>query len=118
MEVSSLQLCFGTRTTSQEPAAQSFSGGKSKMRNASVVMALMALCVSTSAFAGRNPNITLPLHAKASSFEPCNGYLPVDCTGEKGSPTRPTVNIPAAAPTAVFLLANNHTDLAGVQTAF
>jgi hypothetical protein len=82
------------------------------MRNASVVMALTALCVSTTAFAGLNPLITLPLHGKASGFEACTGYLPVDCLDN-----RPTVDV-QAVPTAVFLLANNHTSLAGVQTAF
>jgi len=90
------------------------------MRYASVAMALMALCLSTTAFGGQNPLVTFPLHAKSgSTFEACNGYLPVDCTGLIGSPTRPTVNIPAAgAPVAVFLMANNHTALAGAQTAF
>jgi hypothetical protein len=75
-------------------------------------MALLALCIGTTAFAGLNPDITLPLHGKASSFEPCNGYLPVDCLGN-----RPTINV-GPAPVAVFLLAHNHTNLAGVQTAF
>lgn len=83
------------------------------MRYASVAMALMALCITTTAFGGANPQVTLPLHAKASSFEPCNGYLPVDCAGN-----RPTVNIPAAQPIAVFLLFNNYNNVAGVQTAF
>jgi hypothetical protein len=84
------------------------------MRYASVAMALMALCLTTTAFAGQNPNVTLPLHAKPSTFEPCNGYLPVDCLGN-----RPTVNIPApAVPIAVFLLVNNYNAIAGVQTAF
>ena len=82
------------------------------MRNASVAMALMALCISTTAFAGLNPQITLPLHGKASSFEPCTGYLPVDCEG-----IRPTTNVPVGG-IAIFLLAYNHTNLAGVQTAF
>ena len=88
------------------------------MRYASVAMALMALCLSTMAFAGANPQVTLPLHAKASSFEPCAGYLPVDCTGPIGGPTRPTVNLPAGSPAAVFLFANNYNNIAGVQTAF
>ena len=84
------------------------------MRYASVAMALMALCITTTAFGGANPQVTLPLHAKASSFEACNGYLPVDCT--PANP--PTVNIPAAAPIAVFLFFNNYNNVAGVQTAF
>jgi hypothetical protein len=77
-------------------------------------MALMALCLSTTAFGGANPLATLPLHAKSgSTFENCDGYLPVDCLG-----VRPTVDVPAGAPAAVFLLVNNHTAVAGVQTAF
>jgi hypothetical protein len=80
-------------------------------------MALMALCITTTAFGGANPQVTLPLHAKASTFEPCNGYLPVDCSGDPGAPTRPTVNV-AAAPIAVFLFINNYNNVAGVQTAF
>lgn len=82
------------------------------MRYASVAMALMALCLSTNAFAGANPQVTLPLHAKPSTFEQCNGYLPVDCVS-----TLPTTNV-AAAPIAVFLFVFNHHNVAGVQTAF
>jgi hypothetical protein len=75
-------------------------------------MALMALCITTTAFGGANPQVTLPLHAKASTFEQCNGYLPVDCIGN-----RPTVDV-AAAPIAVFLFIHNYNNVAGVQTAF
>lgn len=76
------------------------------------VMALMALLLATTAFAGQNPQVTLPLHAKASSFEPCTGYLPVDCRANQ-----PTVNInPGAA--AIFLFVMNYNSVAGVQTAF
>jgi hypothetical protein len=75
-------------------------------------MALMALCVSATAFAGLNPQVTLPLHAKLSSFEPCTGYAPVDC-----ATVLPTVDVPAA-PIAVFLFVYNHHNVAGVQTAF
>jgi hypothetical protein len=80
-------------------------------------MALLALCVSTTAFAGLNPNITLPLHAKVSGFEPCNGYLPVNCLPPEQGGVPPVVTIPAG-PAAVWLLAYNHQNLAGVQTAF
>jgi hypothetical protein len=75
-------------------------------------MALVVVCLATTAFAGHNPTVTLPLHGKASSFEQCNGYLPVDCTT-----TMPltTVN---PGPTAIFLLIYNYNDVAGVQTAF
>jgi len=88
------------------------------MRYASVAMALMALCLSTVAFGGANPQVTLPLHAKASTFEQCGGYLPVDCTGPIGGPLRPVVNLPAGSSPAVFLFANNYANIAGVQTAF
>ena len=83
------------------------------MSYAFVAMALMALCITTTAFGGANPYVTLPLHAKPSSFEPCFGYLPVDCEG-----VRPTVNIPSAGPIAIFLFFYNYTGVAGVQTAF
>jgi len=72
------------------------------------------LFVETSdVFAGANPNFTLPLHAKVSSFEPCNGYLPVDCLS-----VHPTVQVEGGQPVAIFLLVANYTQLAGVQTAF
>jgi len=83
------------------------------MRYASVAMALMALCLSTTAFAGANPLATLPLHGKVSTFEQCGGYLPVDCAGN-----RPTVNLPNGATPTVFLFVNNYNNIAGVQTAF
>jgi hypothetical protein len=63
--------------------------------------------------AGVNPNFTLPLHAKVSAFELCNGYLPVDCLG-----VRPTVQVESGQPVAVFLFVANYTQLAGIQTAF
>jgi len=65
------------------------------------------------AYAGANPNFTLPLHAKASQFELCDGYLPVDCLG-----VRPTVQLESGQPVAVFLLVANYTQLAALQTAF
>jgi len=79
---------------------------------AALVAGLLVTCVATAASAGLNPNFTLPLHAKASSFEPCSGYLPVDCTNHL-----PVVNI-APGPTAVFLFVMSHAEVAGVQTAF
>lgn len=78
------------------------------------VMALMALLLATTAVAGLNPFATLPLHGKTSSFEQCNGYLPVDCS--LSNP--PQVNMPAPGPVAIFLFVNNYTRVAGVQTAF
>ncbi len=75
-------------------------------------MTLIALMVSSSAFAGMNPEITLPLHFKAGSFANCTDITPVDCDAN-----RPDLNaVPGAG--CAFLLANNHTSLAGVQTAF
>ncbi len=82
------------------------------MRYAPVAMALLALCLTTTAFAGQNPNVTLPMHGKTSTFEACDGYLPVDCLSN-----RPTVNLPAG-PITVFLFVMNYDCVAGVQTAF
>jgi hypothetical protein len=45
-------------------------------------------------------------------FEPCDGYLPVDCRGE-----RPTVNVPPNSQIQVFFLVANYNNLAGVGTA-
>jgi hypothetical protein len=82
------------------------------MLKKALAMALMALMVSTGAFAGLNPEITLPLHFKAVSFAQCGDFAPVDCEAN-----RPDLNAITGTGTA-FLLANNYTSLAGVQTAF
>jgi hypothetical protein len=87
------------------------------MRMASVFMVILMLAASSIALAGNNPQVTFPLHAKASSFEACTGLAPVDCTGEIGSATRPTVNVSPGA-VAVFMTVMNYTGLLGVQTAF
>ena len=68
--------------------------------------------VAAPTHAGANPSFTLPLHAKASQFEPCDGYLPVDCLE-----SRPTVNV-AEGPVCVYLMIMNYCCLIGVQTAF
>jgi hypothetical protein len=81
-------------------------------------MVVVALLVASSAIAGQNPLATLPLHYKASGFEPCTGIAPVDCTGQVGAATRPTIEAQLGQPACIFLLANNTTALAGVQTAF
>ena len=82
------------------------------MLRKALVMALMALTGSSIAFAGLNPEITLPLHFKAGSFANCTDFAPVDCESN-----RPDLNaVPGAG--IAFLLAYNHTSLAGVQTAF
>jgi hypothetical protein len=65
------------------------------------------------ASAGLNPHFTIPLHAKSSSFEGCDGYLPVDCDG-----TRPTVTAIAGEPTVVYVMVHNYAALLGIQTAF
>jgi len=74
-----------------------------------------ALSAATgTAFAGGNPNFTLPLHAKVTQgFEPCDGYLPVDCLG-----VHPTIEVQSGQSVAVFLLVANAPQLTGVQTAF
>jgi hypothetical protein len=82
------------------------------MLKKALAMALMALMVSSGAFAGLNPNITLPLHFKAVSFAACGDFAPVDCASN-----RPDLNAITGIG-AAFLLANNHESLAGVQTAF
>jgi len=82
------------------------------MRIASVFIAILALVASSTAFAGNNPQVTIPLHAKASSFEACTGLAPVDCLTN-----RPTVDV-SAGNVAVFLTLMNYVGVAGVQTAF
>jgi hypothetical protein len=82
------------------------------MRVATVFMAILALVASSTAFAGNNPQVTIPLHAKASSFEACTGLAPVDCTAN-----RPTVNV-SPGPVAIFVTLMNYTGVAGLQTAF
>jgi len=76
-------------------------------------LAIAMTAAAGTALAGGNPDFTLPLHAKLSAFEPCNGYLPVDCAG-----VRPTVQIESGQDVAVFLLVANAPDLGAVQTAF
>ena len=76
-------------------------------------VSIWMVTATSSAFAGANPNFTLPLHAKVSSFEQCNGYLPVDCMG-----VHPTVSVQSGQPVAVFLFVANYSQLAGIQTAF
>ena len=77
---------------------------------------LVAACFTGSlpmaAQAGLNPDFRLVLHAKQSSFEPCNGYLPVDCAN-----VQPTVNV-QPAPITVFVLLANHQQASGFETAF
>ena len=68
-------------------------------------------CVSR---AGLNPQATIPLHCKAVPFElSCTGYLPVDCVQ-----VPPTVTATPGSSVTVFVFVRNHTQLAGIQTAF
>ena len=73
---------------------------------------LVALGHATIVVAGANPYFTLPLHAKPSSFESCQGYLPVDCRN-----VFPTVDV-NPGPTVVFLFVMNHSAVSQVVTAF
>ncbi len=77
-----------------------------------LVMALMALCLATTAFAGANPNFTLPMHGKVGLDFLCTGYQPVDCLNNQ-----PTVDLPPGQAT-IFLLIMNYDRVAGVQTAY
>ena len=80
-----------------------------------ITLALLAVATWTGAMdamAGANPHFTLPMHAKVSAFEFCNGYLPVDCLG-----VRPTVSAPSGQPVTVFMFVANYTRVAAVQTA-
>ena len=73
--------------------------------------ALMMLMSAASAIhAGANAEFTLPLHALMSAFEPCHGYLPVDCLA-----VPPTTEIPGDGPTTVFILLANHTAVLGAK---
>lgn len=77
-----------------------------------IVALALAVCAAGRVTAGTNPDFRIVLHAKPSSFETCNGYLPLDCIANP-----PTVNVPAT-PIAVFVLLFNHTAASGIQTAF
>lgn len=76
----------------------------------------LAVLVSTAAAAptgaGQNASFLLPLHATTVAQGPCSAYQPVDCLG-----VAPTVDV-SAGTIAVYLLAFNHSQLGGVQTAF
>ena len=74
---------------------------------------LAQFLVGSAADAGLNPYFTIPLHYKVSSFEVCDGFLPVDC-----ATTRPTVTAVAGQPAAVFVMIHNHVVVSGIQTAF
>ena len=78
-----------------------------------MVAIALGVCAAGRVNAGTNPDFRIVLHAKPSSFEPCNGYLPVDCISNP-----PTVNLPSTAPIAVFVLLFNYTAASGIQTAF
>ena len=67
--------------------------------------------VTSVAVAGPNDNFTLPLHAEIG-VQAC-GPLAVDCRS-----TLATVNVPPHTGVTIYLMAANHINLAGVQTAF
>lgn len=89
------------------------------MRYAPVAMCLLALClVSSIAFAGSNPSITLPLHGKAGQSGSCAaGLTAVNCLPPPGG-LRPRVNVLASEVLRIYVLMANYTAVAGVQTAF
>jgi len=77
-------------------------------------LAIAMTAAAGTALAGGNPNFTLPLHAKVTQgYEPCEGYLPVDCLS-----VHPTVEVQSGQSVAIFLLVANAPELTGVQTAF
>jgi hypothetical protein len=85
------------------------------MRYAPVAMALMALCIGSTAFAGANPQFTMPLHGihPTTLTETCATAGDVDCIN-----VLPTVELPPNPGFgAVYLMVNNHTELKGIQTA-
>ena len=62
--------------------------------------------------AGENPHFTIPMHVKAAPFEPCDGYLPVNCLD-----MRPTVEVATGQQVTIFVFVMNYSKLAGVHTA-
>jgi hypothetical protein len=89
------------------------------MRHAPVAMILIALCMSSMAYAGANPNFTLPLHAIAPAT------FTETCSTPQDPPTnldcinvRPTVDVPCPGTGVIYLYVMNHNELKGVQTAF
>jgi hypothetical protein len=89
------------------------------MRYAPVAMALMALCIGTTAFGGANPQFTFPMHGlhPATFQENCATVADIDCLP---GGVRPTVNLPGplGGPGVVYFFVNNHNELKGAQTAF
>ncbi len=79
------------------------------MRYLPLVIALVALLVSTVALAGPNSNTTLVLHAFETTFGPCEIDDPCPA---------PLVNVPVGGQYAIYLVARNYDCIAGVQTAF
>ncbi len=73
---------------------------------------LVSTAAAATAGAGQNASFLLPLHATAMTQGPCSAYQPVDCLG-----VQPTVDV-SPGTIAVYLLAFNHSQLGGVQTAF
>ena len=82
-----------------------------------VIAGCTALILGTAALspveAGENPNFTIPMHAKPSMFESCDGYLPVDCLA-----VQPVVNVPQHTWIAIFVFVSNYNRLAYLQPGF
>ena len=73
---------------------------------------LAAGAAATTAGAGQNASFLLPLHATTMTQGPCSAYQSIDCLG-----LQPAVDV-SPGTIAVYLLAFNHSQIAGVQTAF
>lgn len=78
-----------------------------------LIAATLILLWPHGAMCGNNPNFTLPLHAVPGIGNPCSGYLPVDCIGN-----RPVVSVTANSPITVYLLLMNFNDVTAMETAF
>ena len=88
----------------------------SRLAKSVVCLELLLACGAVSTFeasAGENPSFTFPLHAVISGFEPCDGYLPMDCQS-----VRPQVTVPPDTTIVVYWLLANYARASGVQTAF
>ena len=79
-------------------------------RKVLVALLCWTLIGSGPAAAGENPSFTLPLHIAASTYQPCNGYLPIDCTSN-----HPTVNLSGGGPVAVFIFVANYQRISYLQ---
>jgi hypothetical protein len=77
------------------------------------VASLLSFAAHRPVEGGVNPNFTIPMHAKPSSFEICDGYLPVDCVA-----VEPVVNVPQHTLIAVFVFVSNYNGITYLQLGF